>query len=159
MLQCVKTHIKINTSLFRMVLNYRKVLLYDKKCIYLVNEINKIMISIREIEKGYKKMLDIDELKGDVKKNDVNCYTCECGHITKTIDVDKGVTPFMHQCEKCDSFAKSSFYNDIAPHIEPTQEWYRPTLEQVIKMRKNKFGQAMIDHILQGGLDVRNIEK
>jgi len=90
--------------------------------------------------------------------NRVNCYVCECGHITKTKDVDPGVTPFMFNCEKCGGMAKSRFYTDIAPEKKPTIEWYRPTLEQVKKMhRKKDFG--TIDHILNGCLVNRAISR
>lgn len=113
--------------------------------------------SQREIERRYNKLIS------DVESNDfykvdltnrVNCYTCTCGHITKTKDVDSGVTPFMHSCEKCRQMARSSFYNDIAPDQEPTEEWYRPTLKQVLKMRKNE---DLLNHVLSGGLIVRKI--
>ncbi len=117
------------------------------------------MLSQREVEQKYNRLLEDVKTKDFYKidlTNRVNCYTCQtCGHITKTKDVDAGVTPFMHTCESCGKTAYSSFYKDIAPHLQPTQEWYRPTLERVLKMRKNS---GMLDHILQGGLDVRKIE-
>ena len=86
----------------------------------------------------------------------VNCYRCPQGHITKTIDKDPGVTPFLHLCHKCGDMATSSFYNDTHPDIEPVEEWYRPSLKKVLKMKKD---QQMLDHILNGGLDVRKIKK
>ena len=111
-----------------------------------------------EITKEYNKLLE------DVKTNDfykidltnrVNCYTCQkCGHITKTKDIDAGVTPFMISCEKCKEVAYSSFYNDIAPTQEATIEWYRPSLEETINSEE-----VTLDHILQGGLDHRKIKK
>lgn len=114
--------------------------------------------STREVERKYNKLLkDVatkDFYKVDLS-NRVNCYVCQtCKLITKTIDIDAGVTPFMHTCEHCGEVAYSTFYKDIAPYIKPTQEWYRPTLKQCLKMR-NK--QGLLDHILQGGLDVRKI--
>jgi len=115
------------------------------------------MISQRETERKYNALLkDVatkDFYKVDLE-NRVNCYKCDCGHITKTKDVDAGVTPFMIICEKCNGIARSTFYNDIAPEQEPTQEWYRPTLKQCLKLR-NDFD--MLEHILNGGLDVRKI--
>lgn len=112
-----------------------------------------------EIERRY------DRLMYDVKTNAyykidltnrVNCYTCQsCKHITKTIDVDPGVTPFIFTCEKCGQEAHSSFYEDIAPRQKPTFEWYRPLLKQIIKMRKKP---EMIDHIFNGGLNYRIIK-
>ena len=116
------------------------------------------MKSQRQIEREYNKLLkDVatnDFYKTDLK-NRVNCYVCtKCGHITKTRDIDAGVTPFMHRCEKCNEIAQSTFYTDIAITQQPTEEWFRPTLKQVIKMRKDE---DMLDHILKGGLDVRKI--
>ena len=115
------------------------------------------MISKKKLIRKYNILLE------DVKTNDfynidlknrVNCYKCSCGHITKTIDIHAGVTPFMHNCENCSNMSYSTFYNDIAPHLSPTQEWYRPTLEELLKVRKNE---ALVEHILMGGLDVRII--
>ena len=113
------------------------------------------MESQRQVEKKYNKLLqDVktdDFYKVDLT-NRVNCYSCTCGHITKTKDIDAGVTPFMFTCEKCHGTATSSFFNDIAPDQSPTFEWYRPTLKQVLKMRKIP---VMLDHVLSGGLDHR----
>lgn len=114
------------------------------------------MISQREVERRYKEMLKkVKPLSEEEQR--VNCYVCpSCNHVTKTKDVDSGTTPFMHSCEACDDFARSTFYNDVAPHLEPTQEWYRPTLAQAMKLRKNE---QHLEHILLGGLDVRPIIK
>lgn len=110
-----------------------------------------------ELELKYKQLiLDVQTNPFYTKidlTNRVNCYICrECGHVTKTKDVDRGVTPFYHLCEKCGLLAKSTFYKDIVPDKPVTEEWYRPTLEQVLKMDRNS---NMLDHILNGGLDVR----
>jgi len=109
-----------------------------------------------EIEKKYNEIIAYYEKDETINlTNRVNCYRCnECGHITKTRDIDKGVTPFMHLCEKCNGMAFSSFYEDIVPNQQPTQEWYRPRLKKVYNM-----SDAMIEHILNGGLDVRTISK
>jgi len=115
------------------------------------------MESQREIERKYNQLLSEIATNNFYRidmTNRVNCYVCECGHITKTKDVDPGVTPYMHTCEKCGKMARSSFYQDIVPDKEATQEWYRPTLKQTLKLRKNP---DMLHHILQGGLDVRKI--
>lgn len=116
------------------------------------------MTSQREVERKYNALLKsvkVDDFYTNVKLPRVNCYVCQtCKLITKTIDIDSGVTPFMHTCGYCGNVAHSTFYKDVAPHIPATQEWYRPTLKQVLKMRKHE---GLLDHILQGGLDVRNI--
>ena len=116
------------------------------------------MLSQREIKRRYFHLLMEVSTSNYYKidlENRVNCYVCTCGHVTKTKDIDAGVTPFLHKCENCGQHAKSTFYNDIAPNQNPTQEWYRPTLEQTLKLRNNE---AMIDHIMNGGLDIRNIK-
>lgn len=116
------------------------------------------MESRREVERQYQILIS------EVKNNDfykidltnrVNCYVCQCGHITKTKDVDAGVTPFMHTCEKCGLFAKSSFYKDIAPEQEPTQEWFRPTWAKILKLRSKP---NVLEHVLRGGLLNRKIQ-
>jgi len=115
------------------------------------------MDSQRSVTKKYNDMLTRDGQQ-QVAPNHVNCYTCPtCGRITKTIDRDVGVTPFMFSCEtvNCEGMSTSSFYMDKAPDQEPTIEWYRPTLKQTLKMRKQP---ELLNHVLQGGLDYRNIE-
>lgn len=94
-------------------------------------------------------------LKNVIKsKKKVNCYVCnDCGKVTKTFNVDDGVTPMYLTCEHCGALAVSTMFNDIAPEQEPTQEWYRPTLSQVMKMEK-----GVKDNILLGGLLVRPIK-
>lgn len=118
------------------------------------------MESVKSITKQYNKLLkdvDTNDYYTQIDlKNRVNCYVCaKCGHVTKTKDVDAGCTPFMHVCEKCNELAKSTMYKDIVQDKQPKQEWYRPTLKQVLKMRKKNNG--MVEHILRGGLDIRPI--
>lgn len=116
------------------------------------------MKSKKKIEKAFKKLIDEVKTKKfytDVDlTNRVNCYACARGHITKTKDVDSGCTPFMLTCEVCGGLAHSTCYNDIAKDQEPTIEWYRPTLEQLLKMREDP---GMLEHVLNGGLDYRKI--
>lgn len=116
------------------------------------------MRSLRELEKQYKKLLNDVKTKEFYTKIDllhrVNCYVCQCGHITKTRDVDAGVTPFIHRCEKCEGMARSTFYHDISPNQKPTQEWYRPTFKQLSNKRRDD---NYLNHILQGGLDFKTI--
>lgn len=115
------------------------------------------MESQGSIERKFKQLLHDVETKNFYKidlTNRVNCYVCKCGHITKTKDVDAGVTPMFFTCEECGGDARSTFFKDVAPHQQPTFEWYRPDLKKVLKMRKNP---ALLDHILQGGLDYRKV--
>ncbi|AOW08720.1 hypothetical protein [Flavobacterium gilvum] len=117
------------------------------------------MKSQREVERLYYKLIQ------DVKTNDfytkvnlenrVNCYVCDsCGNITKTKDIDAGVTPMFFSCEKCGQRARSTFFNDIVPNKQPTIEWYRPSLHECLKMRSKE---AALDHVLNGGLNFRKI--
>ena len=115
-------------------------------------------MSIGEVTKKYNKLINDVATKDFYRidlTNRVNCYTCKCGHITKTKDVDSGVTPMFFKCEKCGKMASSSFYKDIALHLEPTFEWFRPTLAEVLKMRRKP---QELDHILNGGLEYRLIK-
>lgn len=115
------------------------------------------MISQRELERKYSALLNDVATKDYYKidlTNRVNCYVCSCGHITKTKDVDAGITPMFFNCEKCSKSATSNFYRDIVPNQNPTIEWYRPTLKELMKKRVNE---DFIDHVLRGGLNYRKI--
>ena len=117
------------------------------------------MRSQRDVQKSFNKLLQ------DVKEkefyqidlcNRVNCYCCSnCSHITKTIDVDAGITPMMFTCENCKETARSSFYRDIAPNQKPSIKWYRPSIGEVMKLRKNE---SMLSHVLAGGLMHKTID-
>jgi len=117
------------------------------------------MISQREVARKYEALLkdvaEKDFYKVDLT-NRVNCYTCEKGHVTKTQDIDSGVTPMMIQCRFCRFPARSSFYKDISPDLKVNGVWYRPTLKQVMKMRNKP---EMLEHILKGGLEYKEYEK
>lgn len=118
------------------------------------------MISEKEVIKKHKKLL-LDVKTKDFYKMDltnrVNCYLCHvCKHITKTKDVDAGVTPMFSNCELCKSQASSTGYKDIAPDKLPTFEWFRPPLSEIIKLIKKPH---IIDHILKGGLMLRPVPK
>lgn len=119
------------------------------------------MISQREVERQYNKLMrDVATDDYYIKVNAesrVNCYICtskDCQHITKTKKLDPGVIPMMFDCEKCGCRAMSTYFKDYAPNQEPTIEWYRPTLIQVLKMRKRPME---LEHILKGGLAYRQI--
>ena len=94
---------------------------------------------------------------GHIAPLGVNCYYCDCGHATKTIDIHAGVTPFMFRCEKCSLLARSSFYKDIAPGTEPTIEFYRPGEDELLIIKRKD--RLTYDHICDGGLISRKINK
>lgn len=110
----------------------------------------------KETEKKYKQLLkDVEEKEffKNAKKNVFNCYKCtDCGTITKTKDIDAGVTPASIVCKGCNSLSWSSFYNDIKPNEEHTAEWYRPSLKEVLQLSS-----GALDHVLKGGLLYRDI--
>ena len=110
------------------------------------------MKSIKQTTREYNQI--VKEHQG--KPIGVNCYKCEvCDHVTKTIDIDLGVTPLVISCEACKKVqAKSTSYKDIVPEKEPTFEWYRPNIKEVLKLRKKSH---MLNHILAGGLKFRKI--
>ena len=117
------------------------------------------MKSQREVTRKYNQLLkDVAEkefYKVDLTKR-FNCYTCQkCNMVTKTKDVDAGVTPFYHNCHFCGVSAVSSFYKDNHSHLPHHGEWFRPSLEDTLKMRSKPY---LIDHILQGGLLYRRIK-
>lgn len=115
-------------------------------------------ISQRELERLYNSLLyevKTKEFYTEVDLSDrTNIYHCGCRHQTITKDVDAGVTPFTHTCEKCGGMAKSSFYSSKGTGQVATQEWYRPTLKECLKLRKKP---ELLNHVLQGGLLNRKI--
>jgi hypothetical protein len=91
----------------------------------------------------------------EVKEPRINVYSCAAGHLTVTVDVDEGVTPFMMGCKTpgCNHDTTSSFYprGPKPPHIpEPQWEWFKPTAKQLRKM-----DEGMRQHCEMGGLDLR----
>lgn len=117
-------------------------------------EPNEPMISQRELERKYNAMVNHESNNGVVSENRINCYTCNCGNKFKTIDMAKGVTPFMMDCKQCVGMGKSSFYNDIYPEIKPTVIFYRPSLKECMKLRRKP---NLLEHILNGGLYYKSI--
>ena len=95
-------------------------------------------------------------------KNMLNIYTCRdkdmgsrgggCGHAMITIDRDWGVTPFLTKCRKCGGVAQSQGYRGTQPGMIPTHEWHRPDSLDGLDV-------GSIDHVLKGGLVLREIEK
>ena len=104
----------------------------------------------KDVMRRYKQMLK-DVSGENYHKGEVNCYTCkQCGKVTKTIDVDNGVTPFGIECPHCHGDAMSAFYHDTAPDAPVTHEFYRPTLEETLALVDEHF--FTVSHILNGGL-------
>lgn len=99
----------------------------------------------------------------------INAYGCQYGCNTVTVDVDKGVTPFMIKCKaksrpdrplrpeltgadgECIGAAQSCFYpkTPLPAHLPaPTHEWYRPT-------NLDGLNDGELEHVKRGGLLLR----
>lgn len=114
------------------------------------------MMSARGVTRKYNEMLE--SLDSQFQKDSINCYACNQGHVMKTIHVDAGTTPMFEKCQECGEMAKSTFYSDIVPDKPATHEWFRPNLETVIKKHRRRVG-GDLDHILNGGLELRKISE
>lgn len=108
----------------------------------------------QDIISKYKKLVrEIEKMKMYDGRGTIDEYICDkCGNSTYTTYRDKGVTPFVMRCNKCggDSVHRNTFpsitFDSISTIVE-IKEWYRPSLEETLKMKE-----GMIDHILNGGL-------
>lgn len=83
------------------------------------------------------------------KKNIYTCDKCE-GHVV-TVDVARGVTPFMIECKAthdCKGMMKSSMYRVFGQDMRADYEWYRPTAVEVVKPHLKQ-------HVEMGGLLLR----
>jgi len=84
------------------------------------------------------------------RKNIYVCKTC-AGHIV-TVDVDKGATPFMVDCQAtpgCKGMMRSSFYRVFDQSMKAGFEWYRPTALQHLSTGERA-------HVDKGGLLLRS---
>lgn len=85
----------------------------------------------------------------------INQYVCPHGHRTTTVDIDKGVTPFLIMCwhPGCREMSQSSFYR-VEPGAVPSHEWYRPDAAELERLNANE---GMRKHVEKGGLVLRMI--
>lgn len=116
-------------------------------------------ISQREVIRKHRALLEDVQANPYYLPNSygtVNCYTCENGHVLKTVELDVGATPASLKCGSCDLWARSSFYKDTAPDAEPTVEWHRPSLKECLRLRDKP---QLLDHVFNGGLLERKIKK
>lgn len=94
-----------------------------------------------------------------MSKGKKNVYVCQsCKKSIVTIDIDEGVTPFMIDCEAtkdCKGTMYSSFYGDDCQSLVPEFEWYKPTC---FDQYPEEYREAMMEHVNDGGLDIRRIE-
>lgn len=79
-----------------------------------------------------------------------NIYVCQgCSERVVTVDVDKGVTPFMIPCLLCGSSMHSLFYpkeHFLYGVLRVRFEWAKPTKEEI---------QAVVDGLPEAELDIR----
>lgn len=99
--------------------------------------------------------------RAEKRSRRLNVYVCAdlggkrekppCGRRLISIDVDKGVTPFMMGCA-CGGFAYSSMYrvSDDDKVLPADIEWYKPTPAEAAK-----FTPGMRAHFSGGGLAFR----
>ena len=105
------------------------------------------------IKRKYNELVaSLEDAKMYDGRGEYNGYVCEkCGYITATLYKEKGVTPFIIQCEKFGKAAMHKITSRNAPPADPNisevKKWVRPTLDQLMKM-----SQETIDHVLNGGL-------
>ncbi len=105
-----------------------------------------------QIKEEYNQLVnEIEEKKMYDGRNTVDRYVCKrCGSHLYTTYIDKGVTPFVIQCRRCSlgtMMHDKTFRKETVPPYIVVFGWYRPTLEQTLKM-----SEAAIHHVLQGGL-------
>lgn len=79
----------------------------------------------------------VDNVEAIGFKGKKNIYTCDkCkGHVV-TVDVDRGVTPFMIECKStlgCKGMMRSSMYRVFDQDMRPDFEWYRPSAVEIVK--------------------------
>lgn len=104
--------------------------------------------NIKEIEKRYTKMAStIEDAKIYDGRGTYDLYQCEkCGSEKITTYADKGVTPFMIECNCGKQMQHTKSFRSVPDYIR-VFKWKRPTLEQTIKLSS-----GMIEHVLSGGL-------
>jgi hypothetical protein len=88
------------------------------------------MKSLRQIEREYDRMLKKHvRIIGTKGTNNVNVYTCDNGHVIKTINRDRGTIPFLLNCGVCSKEARSSFFKDDRPDIEVSHDMHEEAQE------------------------------
>lgn len=106
---------------------------------------------MKNIKIDYNKLVsEIEDRRMYDGRNTVDRYTCDtCGYMIHTTYKDKGVTPYTIQCTRCHGTMhhNKTFDKKTVPDFVPIFDWYRPTLEQTLKISG-----GMIEHILNGGL-------
>lgn len=83
-----------------------------------------------------------------VRKNLYLCGICGCGWVS--VNLDKGVTPFMDKCVHCGAMAESLMFLAPQPLLAKFPAkigWYKPDEEEI-----KASSSAMREHARKGGL-------
>ena len=112
------------------------------------------MMTKKQIKLAYKDMLRraADNVETSPEQQGLtNCYTCKnCHHVDKYYYADSGTTPMVVECTRCKKRGSfSAMMRDLLPLQTPNQEWFRPSLNDTLKMAGHKH---MLHHVLNGGL-------
>jgi hypothetical protein len=87
--------------------------------------------------------------RGYVRKNVYLCDDCGAGWVS--VDIDKGVTPFMDRCPICETGTGTSLFYNVPQEIldrKPARvEWRKPSQKDI-----RKAGPGLKRHFEQGGL-------
>lgn len=101
----------------------------------------------RDIQKRYRNLLE----RYGGESDEVFCYVCDqCGQVTKVRQIVKGMAPGGIECPYCHGQAMMDIF-DAYPNITATYEWYRPELDEVLRMVENDKLYT-VNFILSGGL-------
>jgi hypothetical protein len=97
-------------------------------------------------------MSSAEKVEGVGFKGKKNIYTCDkCKGNVVTVDIDRGVTPFMIECKAmtgCKGMMKSSLYRVFDQDMRADYEWYRPSAIEIVESH-------LQHHVDQGGLLLR----
>lgn len=98
-----------------------------------------------------EKMLELDALDVYDGRGTFDLYVCDrCNEFKVTTYKDKGVTPFIIQCDKCKSGVGCMKHVRSFDNVKESvvyYEWRRPTFAEFQEM-----GDRMKEHVLSGGL-------
>lgn len=106
------------------------------------------MLKIISADKAYQKMCaKFDSAQMYDGRGTEDIYEChDCDHISYTKYQDKGVTPFLIQCDKCGGLM--AHVKTLPTVLIPADViWYRPSFEEY-----KQLSPAQQQHVQQGGL-------
>lgn len=116
----------------------------------------KKLFKEKKLRKKYNKLVrDVESMQiYDGRGKGIDVYVCDtCGAKFFTRYANKGVTPFVTYCRKCQVGAamhRTTISEDQFIHSYLAQglhEWKRPSFEQFLKLSPEAQ-----NHVLQGGL-------